>query len=114
MPVVADPVARLHHDEIEAQGQARQRRTIRKLAALQQPVRSRPNTPSLPVIDGLLGQPEVAVRPPADLDGDQGAGRAWVDGDQVELVPAHVDVPGQDRPAGRRQPVGDEGLGVVA
>jgi hypothetical protein len=66
------------------------------------------------VVHGLLGQAEIAARTPPDLDRDERARRARIDGYQVQLIASDVDVPGQDRPARRRQSVGDEGLGKIS
>lgn len=114
MPVMPDAVARLDDGQVEPQREARQRGTVRERAPLEEAVRRGPDPRALPVIDGLLRQPEVPARPPADLDDHEGAGWTGVDGDQIELVPADMHVPGQDRPARRREPVGDQGLGAIA
>ena len=82
-------------------------------AAVEQPVRGRPDAGALAVVDGLLGQAEVAAGPPADLDDDQRRGRTRVDRHEVELVATDMDVPGQDGPAGFREPRSDERLGGI-
>ena len=66
------------------------------------------------MVDGLLGQAVGAAVPPADLDDDERSRGTGIDGHDVELVAADVDVPGEDRPAGIGQAIGDEGLGGIA
>jgi hypothetical protein len=114
VPVVAHPVARLHDDQIEPQRQVRQQRTVGQRATLEKAVRRRADARALPVVDGLFGQAEVTTGPPADLDGDQLARRSRVDRHEIQLVTADVDVPRQDRPASRYQPLGDQRLRGVA
>jgi hypothetical protein len=111
---MADPTAGLDHDQVEPERQVRQWRPIREDATLEQAVCRRSNPRPFPMIDRLLGQAEVPPGPPADLDRDERPRWAGVDGHQVELVAADVDVPAQDRPTGRQQPVRDEVLGAVA
>ena len=66
------------------------------------------------MIDGLLRQPEGPADPPAHLDDDEGRRRSRVHSDEVQLVPADVDVARQDRPAGRDEVLRDEGLSGIA
>ena len=82
-------------------------------AVLEQPADSRPEVSPLAVVEGLLGQPEVAAPTPADLDDHEGRRRARVDRHEVELVATDMDVPGQDGPARFGQPRRDERLGGV-
>src|SRR5262249_32051684 len=77
-------------------------------------VRRRSNTDTFAMVDGLLGQTEVALRPPANLDHDEGGWRTRVDRDEVDLIPADVDVPAQDRPARTLEAFGDERLRGIA
>ena len=112
--MVAHPIPGLHDDQVEPERQPRHRRSIRQDASIEQPVRGRPDTDTLAMVDRLLGQPEVPAGPPADLDDDQGRGRTRVDRDEVELVATDVDVPGQDGPAGVRESRSDERLGGIA
>ena len=80
---------------------------------VEQAVRGGPDPRSLAVVDGLLGQPELAAGAPADLDDDERRRRTRVDRHEVELVATDMDVPGQDGPASLREPVGDERLGGI-
>jgi hypothetical protein len=111
--MVPDPVARLHYDQIEPKRQMRQRRTVRQGATLEESEGRRPDPRPLAVIDGLLGQAEVSASAPANLDGNERGRRPRIDGHDVQLVAADADVPGQDRPTGRGQSVGDELFGSI-
>ena len=73
-----------------------------------------PQPGPLAMVDRLLWQAEVASRTPADLDDDQHSGWPRVDRDEVELVAADADVPGEDRPAPGSQLLGDGRLGGIA
>ena len=64
-PGLSSRCARLHHDEVEAQRQSWY------LAAIQQPIRGLAQPGPLSVVDGLLGEPEVAACAPAHLDHDE-------------------------------------------
>ena len=114
MAVVTQAIARFDDDQVESQGQAWHRRTVRERSALEEPVRSGPDSTALPSVHRLLGQTECSVGPPTHLQGHQHAGRAGVDRDQVELVPANVHVPTEDRPASGDKPLGNELLGGVS
>ncbi len=101
-------------DEVEPQWQVRQTRSVGENAAFEQAVRRGSHSRPLPMVDGLLGQAELATRPPADLDGDQ---RAWwtrIDGHQVELVSTNVEIASQDRPTCVDQAARDEILRAVS
>lgn len=100
--------ARLDHDQVEPQWQAR------RVGGLQPAPGRLMQARPLPVIDGLLGQAKVPARPPPHLDDHEGAGWPRVDRDQVELRPPDVDLPGEDRPAGVREATGDRVLGGVS
>ena len=111
--VVAQAIARLDHDQVEAQRQVWQLRTIGQDAALEQPVRRGPDPRSLAAVHRLLGQPETPAPAPANLDDDERAWWAGIDGDEIELETTDPDVPRNDRPAGGGQPFGDPRLGGV-
>ena len=66
------------------------------------------------MIDGLLGQPELAPGPPANLHDHQRGGRARVDRHEIELMTTDMDVPGQDGPTGVREPAGDQRFGGIS
>ena len=65
------------------------------------------------MIDGLLGQPELASGPPAHFDDDETGRWARVDRHEVKLVTTDMDVPGQDGPTGVREPAGDQRFGGI-
>src|SRR3954453_5133272 len=98
--MMPDLVARPDCDEIEAEREPWHLRSIGQPSALEQAVCRSPDPDSLAMINGLLGQTVLATGPPADLDDDERRGWARVDGDDIDLVAADVDVPGQDGPAG--------------
>ena len=77
--MVADPVAWLHDDQIEPQREARDGVAVWKGSAIEQAVRRGTDARSLSMIDGLLGESEVAAGSPADLDHHEGGGRTRVD-----------------------------------
>jgi hypothetical protein len=88
--------------------------TVRELAALEQPANAGPEMGALAVFERLLRQPEPARTAPPDLDHDQPGRRSRIDGHDVQLAPAGMNVPGQDPPATCRQTLGDQGFGRVA
>lgn len=112
--MVADPIARLDHDQVEAQRQMRQQRAVRQRAAFEEPIGGGPYVEPFPGIDGLLRQPERTAGAPANLDGHEHPGRARVDRDQVQLITPDVDVPPEDRPAAGRQAIGDQLFGGIS
>ena len=116
--MMADPwlravVARFDHHEVEPEGQGRDRAAVGHRPPIEQAVGRLPDAGAFAVIDGFLRQAEPAGAPPADLDDDEGSGRARVDRHEIEFVAADMDVPGQDGPARVAQPGTDEGLGGV-
>jgi hypothetical protein len=106
--------SRLNEHEIEPQREVWQRPAVRKPAAVEQPESGLPHPAPLPPVERFLRQPEFAPRAPADLDGHEGPARARVDGDDVQLVTADVEVPGEDRPAEGLEAGGDQSLGGIA
>ena len=98
-----------------AQRQPRQRRAVRQRAA-GRAARTRPpgRRARLRWSTVSSGRPKSRSAAPADLDDHERRRRARVDRHEVELVAADMDVPGQDRPAGRREARGDQRLGRVA
>jgi hypothetical protein len=68
---------------------------------------------ALAPVDRLLSQPERPTSSPADLDDDERHGRARVDRYEIDLVATDMDVPGEDRPASRDQPTGNQRLGGI-
>jgi hypothetical protein len=70
--------------------------------------------PSLAVTERLLWQAEVTPCPPANLDGDELAGWAWVDREDVDLTAPGTDIPADDRPADDLKRTRDMALGSVA
>jgi hypothetical protein len=119
VPVVPDPrfstglVGRLDEHEVEPEREVRERLAVREAAPVEQPERGVPHPSSLPPVERLLRQPEVTPRAPADLDRDEGGGRAGVDRHDVQLVAADVEVPGEDRPAACLEAGRDESFGGV-
>lgn len=65
------------------------------------------------MIDGLLGKPERARLPPADLDDDECRRRTRVDRHEVELEAADMDVPGQNGPTRSHETDQDQRFGGV-
>ena len=106
--MMAEATAGLDHDEIEPERQVGQERTVRQGATLEESIRRRPDSRSLPMVDGLLRQAEIAVGPPADLDRNERPRWPGVHSHEIQFVPANMHVPCQDRPAGRRQTRRDE------
>jgi hypothetical protein len=99
---------RLDDDQVEAQSQVRDEGAVRQATVLDELVRSGANGTPLAMVDGFLGEAEIAPRAPAHLDDDEGGRRTRVDGHEIELVATDVDVPGEDDPAGVGQPDGDQ------
>lgn len=112
-PRLPSPVARLDHDEVEPEWQSRDGVAVRERAAIEQPVRRLSDSGSLAVIDRLLGKPEAARAPPADLDDDERGRWTRVDRHEIELMAADMDVPGQDGPTSLDQPVQDQRFGGI-
>jgi hypothetical protein len=105
--------ARLNHHEVEPQREARKTLTTRQSANLDQRIGRTPEVRSLAMIDGLLGESEVAARAPAHLDDDEEGGGTRVDRHEIELVATDMDVPGQDGPAALGQQDGDQLFGGI-
>jgi hypothetical protein len=113
VPVVPHPAARFDDYEIEPQRQSWDARAVRQRAAVEQAIGSGADPDALSVVDGLLGQAELATRPPADLHDHQRGRRARVDRHEIELVTTDMDVPGQDGPTGVRESSGDQRFGGI-
>ena len=113
MAVVTDPAPGLDDDEVEPQWESRDWLTVRQGPAIEQAVGGRPHTRALAVVDGFFRQPELATRPPADLDHDERLRRTRVDRHEVKLVATDMDVPGQDEPASLRETIRDRRLGGI-
>jgi hypothetical protein len=111
--VVPDPTAGLDDNQVEPQGQVRERYAIGQCAAVEQAVRGGADSKTLAGVNGLLGESEGTIGAPANLDRHERTRRTWIDGDQVELVPTDMDVPAEDRPAGRHQAIRDLLFGGV-
>jgi hypothetical protein len=118
--VVPDPVgvgcaagSWLDDDEVEPQRQTGERFAIGELAAVKQPVGRGTDPRPLAVIDGLLGQPERPIRPPAYLDDDERGRGARVDRHEIEFVATDMDVPGQDGPSDGVEVRRDQRLGGI-
>ena len=99
MPMVPDAIARFDDDQVEAERQRWERGPVRQRPALEQPVRRGPHADTLAMVDGLLGQTEVAAATPPDLDDHER--RRWprIHGHEVDLAAADVDIPREDGPA---------------
>ena len=63
VPMMADAIAGLDDDQIEPQRQPRHGRSVRQHAPVEQPVRGRPDTDSLAVVDRLLRRGRSRARP---------------------------------------------------
>ena len=112
--MVADAAAGLEHDEVEAEREPRDRCAIGQRPTIEEAVGGLPDPDPLAMIDRLLWEAEGTVRAPAHLDDHECRRRTRVDGDQVDLVPADVDVPGEHRPSGCLESGGHERLGGVS
>ena len=82
----------IDRDQVHAYGQIRQPAPVGQDAAHGQLARRAAERVPLPVVDGLLGQPEVASVPPPDLHEHERRRLRGVDGEDVHLV--------RGRPAG--------------
>ena len=101
---------RLDDDEVEAERQPR-----RLPAGRLDPAEGSPMQPRLlPPVHRLLGQAEVPTATPADLDDDQLPRWSRIDGNDVELRPADMDLAPEEGPASRHERRGDPVLGPVA
>ena len=99
VPVMAKPIPWLENDQVEAQGQGRDRRPVRQAAEVAEREARRVQARALATVDRFLRQAEVAPRPPAHLDDDQRRRRTRVDHQEVDLVAAHPKMPPEHRPA---------------
>jgi hypothetical protein len=114
VPAGVAGLARLDDDEVEADGELRKGRSVRKPSELDESPGRGPDAAALAVVDGFLTG-SVFPRPAAPhLDNDELPRRARVDRHEIELVATDMDVPGKDRPAGGSEPVRHERLGCVA
>jgi hypothetical protein len=108
--VVTEPPAGLDGDQVETDREASLVVRWRGL----EPAEGGSVEPSpLGVVDRLLRQSEAAACSPANLDEHERARWSRIDGNQVDLGPAHADLASEDLPANRRQAIGDQGLGGV-
>ncbi len=64
--------------------------------------------------DALLGGPVAVRRPSPDLHEDECRRRAWLHGDDVDLVAADSDVATEDRPAELPEMAGGDSLAAIA
>ena len=99
MPMVPDAIARFDDDQVEAERQRWERGPVRQRPALEQPVRRGPHADTLAMVDGLLGQTEVAAATPPDLDDHERWRWPRIHGHEVDLAAADVDIPSEDGPA---------------
>lgn len=102
------PDVRFDDDEVDTQGQTR----ISILG--QEPGRRPTQLHALAMVNRLLADPEVTLRPEAHLHDDQVRGRTRVGRHEIEFAATDMDVPGQDAPSRRGQAVSDQRLGGVA
>jgi hypothetical protein len=109
-------LAGLDDDDVEAERQERQRPAVGKGAGRDHRPSRVSNVAALAVVDGFLGEAESPRAAEADLDDHEASGRGWagVDCDEVELVAADADVPGEDGPALGFEAMRDERLRLVA
>jgi hypothetical protein len=105
---MTQPIPGLDHDQVEPEGESRDRRAVGQRPSIEKTVRGGTDPYALAVVDRLLGKAERALGSPPDLDHDERRGWTRIDRHQVDLVPTDVDVPCQDRPAGRGQPLRDQ------
>lgn len=117
--MMADPrpdigLARLDDDKVESEAQGWEGPSVRQRAGRHHRPGGIPEMAALPEVDRFLGQPERPGCAQADFDDHESLWRARVDRHEIELVATDMDVPGEDRPAGLRQPFRDEGFGTIA
>ena len=97
----------LDDDEVEPERQVRQSPSVRQTAGDQRQ-RGAPKVTLLAPIQRLLRKAVPPVGPPPNLDDDERCRRPWIDGDDVQLVPAHPEVPPQERPVHPGKAAGDQ------
>ena len=110
----ATRLRRFDDDQVDPHRGSWESHPSRQRPALEHPAECRAEVRPLAPAERVLGQPEVPTGPPADLDEDD---RRWwprIEGDDVDLLPAHVEVTGKDRPALGGEAIRDERLRGVA
>src|SRR5687768_8499066 len=111
--MVAELAVRLDDDQIEPQRQTGQVRAVGQTPEVPEREAGSVEVRALAVVNGLLGQAEIAACPPANLDGDEGGGRARVNREDVDLGAADANVRIDHAPAEGREVRGDSRLRVV-
>jgi hypothetical protein len=115
--MVADPGLSgdgLDYGQIEPEREVRERLACLEPATVQQPECGLAHAAAFPPVECLLRQPEVAPGTPADLHGDERRWRPGVNRHHVQLVPADMEVSGEDRPAEPLEPGRDELFGGIS
>jgi hypothetical protein len=110
----AATLRRLDDDEIESDRQTWQPCPIGKATTVEQPADRRPEPTPLAEVECLLGQTEVAARPPPDLDHNEVARRTGIDREDVDLPAPDVHIPTENMPAGELQRTRGESLGAIS
>ena len=111
--MVAQAVAGLDNDQVEAQREPGEMGAARQVADLAEREARAVHARSLSPVDGVLRQSEVTAGTPAHLDDDQRSWRPRVDGDDVQLGSPHSDMRRQDLPAEPFQMARDHRLGRI-
>ena len=89
----------LDDDEVDARRQSGHLTTIGESAVPDEPRDGASQAKLLAPVERFLGDTEVAAGTPPNLDDDELAGWARVDGDQIQLVASNTQLPGEDDPA---------------
>lgn len=98
----------LNDREVYRDRQARQGRTIREAATLEQTGDTDAKECPLAMVERFLGTAELARPAPANLDDNEPRRRARVRRKDVQLTPAETQVPAENLPAERHQPLADQ------
>lgn len=104
----------LHDDEIHPHGQARQGRAVRQSGQHEQAANRRTDVAALAVVEGLLGESELARPAPANLHDHEFCRRPAIDRDEVQLGSADADVAGEDQPTRLAQSIRHQPLSGIA
>jgi hypothetical protein len=101
-------------DDVDPERKRWEWRAVGQAVRLDEAAESRPEVAALPPRHGFLRQPVTALPSPANLDQDERGGWTRVNGQEVDLGPAEVEVSAQDAPSGLLELPGHEELPVVA
>ena len=97
--MMAEPASWLDHDQVEAEWEHGHWLAVGLPPGVPELESGAMQARPLATIDGLLGQAEVAPRPPSDLDDHERRRRSRIDGEQVDLRSADTELPPEHPPA---------------